>query len=247
MRRAAVESGGDVLADSRGIERTGYGQQNQVHQIFDSRVRAALPRQSVGVQFLGELFFFARDGGHFRSSANRRNPTSPGLRAFLVRFPEHVTGAHVKMNLSKPPSPPSAASIGVARAPYGVRVQVHRRFANDEFKAVLKINSSGILQQIPNGSLIPLSDSTRQLPDGQINVARCSRRLNAEFHCVAAFEQPRRIRFAEKAAQQTVEGGLAAQTVDVSPRRRTSASGGDLPRRGAGLAVVGNDSWQAEW
>ena len=57
MSRAAAEGGRDALADPRGIERAGNGQQNQVHQIFHARVWTALPRQGVGVQLFGELFF----------------------------------------------------------------------------------------------------------------------------------------------------------------------------------------------
>ena len=54
------------------------------------------------------------------------------------------------------------------------------------------------------------------MADSQVNIARCPRSLNAEFHCISAFQQPRCIGFMEQTAKQPVKSRLSAHTLEVA-------------------------------
>jgi hypothetical protein len=92
-----------------------------------------------------------------------------------------------------------------------------RRIADNEGEEIMQIQIARFAQCFQHSRDIglPISRGHRKSPHRQINVARRSSHLQTQFHRVAAFQQPWRVRFCEQAAEQSIECRLPTQALEV--------------------------------
>jgi hypothetical protein len=156
------------------------------------------------VKLLNELLLALNHWNGWRQNAREPEPITH--MSLFKRIKNYVTDSNVQMELHECASAHDGLNR-VARSTIGSSVQIHHRLPDTEREEVAEIHGSSILDLLQKDVVATGWRNSY----GEIEILGGARGLEPEFHCVAAFQDPARIRPKKKPGEEPIEGYLPSK------------------------------------
>ncbi len=195
-----------------------FDQQHEINEIFDTSVGHTFARTRVSVQLLHPMLF-----GRERWNGGRRNASEAEpvvARQFFEWFNDFITDAEIDVEPHKRPAIEPRVHWE-SSATFWRLIKIEHDFANHKREEIgLRLHRRQLQSFAKGVGRASESPSvTRFDSDGQIQILCRPRLMEPQFERVAAFQNPRPARtrrVAEHARKQSIEGDLAAQTLEIN-------------------------------